>query len=81
MGLGKSVSQVPCAPDTERSQEHGAHDLQTERDSARKVGGVKDLSKLSFEDRAEIIWSFEEKYASEFEKRGLKGLSIIQNKE
>ena len=52
-----------------------------ERDSARKVGGVKNLFKLSFEERAEIIWSFEEKYASEFETRGLEGLSIIQNKE
>jgi hypothetical protein len=48
-----------------------------ERDSARKVGGFENLSKLSLEDRAEIIWSFEEKYASEFETRGLEGLSII----
>lgn len=48
-----------------------------DRDSARKVGGVENFSKLSFEDRAEIIWSFEEKYTSEFEKRGLEGLSII----
>jgi hypothetical protein len=52
-----------------------------DRDSARKVGGVENLYKLSFEDRAEIIWSFEEKYASEFETRGLEGLSFIQNKE
>jgi hypothetical protein len=48
-----------------------------DRDSARKVGGVENLSKLSFEDRVKIILPLEEKYASEFEKRGLEGLSII----
>lgn len=52
-----------------------------ERDSARKVGGVENLSKLSFEDRVKIIVPLEEMYASEFEKRGLEGLSIIRNKE
>ena len=48
-----------------------------DRDSARKVGGIEKLYKLSFEDRAKIILPFEEKYASEFEARGLDGLSII----
>ncbi|MGB8657393.1 MAG: hypothetical protein WCE90_06355 [Candidatus Zixiibacteriota bacterium] len=48
-----------------------------DRDSARKVGGVENLSKLSFEDRIKITLPLEEKYASKFEKRGLEGLSII----
>jgi hypothetical protein len=51
-----------------------------DRDSARKVGGVENLYKLSFEDRMKIILPLEEKYASEFEKRGLEDLSIIRNK-
>jgi hypothetical protein len=48
-----------------------------DRDSARKAGGVENFSKLSFEDRLKIMLPLEEKYASEFEKRGLDGLSII----
>jgi hypothetical protein len=51
-----------------------------DRDSARKVGGVENLYKLSFEDRLKIILPLEEMYSSEFEKRGLDGLSIIPNK-
>ena len=48
-----------------------------DRDSARKVGGFEKFSKLSLEERVKIILPIEEKYTSEFEKRGLEGLSII----
>ena len=52
-----------------------------DRDSARKVGGFENLSKLSFEDRIKIMLPLEEKCASEFETRGLEDLGIIWNKE
>ena len=52
-----------------------------DRDLIRQVGGVENLSKLSFKDRIEITLPLEEKYSSKFEKRGLDGVSVVCNKE
>ncbi|MDI6791796.1 MAG: hypothetical protein QME81_02850 [bacterium] len=52
-----------------------------ERDLIRQLGGIKNVAKLSFEECVKKIVVLEEKYAAEFEARGLDGLSIIGNKE
>ncbi|MCL0066233.1 hypothetical protein M1N79_05100 [Dehalococcoidia bacterium] len=52
-----------------------------DRDLIRQVGGVENLSKLSFEERIEKTLPLEEKYSSEFEERGLDRVSIVCNSE
>jgi len=52
-----------------------------DRDLIKQMGGMKELSKLPFEERVKKTLALEEKYASEFEKKGLDSLSIIRNKE
>ncbi len=52
-----------------------------DRDLIRQVGGVENLSKLSFAERIEKTLPLEEKYSSEFEERGLDGVSIVCNNE
>jgi len=51
-----------------------------DRDLIRQVGGVENLSKLSFEERIEKTLPLEEKYSSEFEERGLDGISVVYNR-
>ncbi len=51
------------------------------RDLIRQVGGVENLSKLSFEERIKKTLPLEQKYSSEFEERGLDGVSIVGNSE
>lgn len=48
-----------------------------ERDLIRQVGGIENLSNLSFENRIEKTFPLEEKYATEFETNGLDNLKII----
>jgi len=51
------------------------------RDLIRQMGGVENLSKLSFEERIQKTLTLEKKYSSEFEKRGLDGVNIVYNSE
>lgn len=48
-----------------------------DRDLIRQIGGIENLSQLSFEERIERTVPLEEKYSSEFEERGLDGVSIV----
>jgi len=52
-----------------------------DRDLIRQLGGIENLSKLSFKERVEITLPLEEKYSSEFEKSGLDGVSVVCNRE
>lgn len=51
-------------------------DRLTERDLIRQVGGIENLSNLSFENRIEKALLLEEKYAAEFGANGLDNLEI-----
>ncbi len=51
-------------------------DRLTERDLIRQVGGIENLSNLSFDNRIEKTFLLKEKYAAEFGANGLDNLEI-----
>lgn len=50
-----------------------------ERDAARQAGGYEKLDLLGHEDRHAFIDPFEERYAEEFNERGLERLEIVEH--
>jgi hypothetical protein len=49
-----------------------------ERDAAREAGGYEKLDLLSHEDRHALVDPFEERYAEEFNERGIEQLEITE---
>ena len=49
-----------------------------ERDAARKAGSYEKLDLLSHEDRHALVDPFEERYAEEFNERGIEQLEITE---
>ncbi len=49
-----------------------------ERDAARQVGGYEGLELLSHEDRHTLEDPLEERYAEEFNERGIERLEIVE---
>jgi hypothetical protein len=49
----------------------------TERDLVQQEGGVDEVMKLSLEERIKKAGVLQEKYAKEFEKNGLKNLTVM----
>lgn len=49
-----------------------------ERDAARQAGGYEKLDLLSHEDRHALVDPFEERYAEEFNERGIEQLEIVE---
>jgi hypothetical protein len=49
-----------------------------ERDAARQAGGYEKLDLLSHEDRHALVDPFEERYAEEFNERGIDRLEIVE---
>ena len=49
-----------------------------ERDAARQAGGYEKLDLLSHEDRHALVDPFEDRYAEEFNERGIERLEITE---
>lgn len=49
-----------------------------ERDAARQSGGYEKLDQLGHEDRHALVDTFEERYAEEFNERGIERLEIVE---
>ena len=49
-----------------------------ERDAARQAGGYEKLDLLNHEDRHAFVDPFEQRYADEFNERGLERLEIVE---
>ncbi len=49
-----------------------------ERDAARQAGGYEKLDLLGHEDRHAFVDPFEERYAEEFDERGIERLEIVE---
>jgi hypothetical protein len=50
-----------------------------ERDAARQAGGYEKLDEMGHEERHAFVDPFEERYAEEFNERGIERLEIVEH--